>query len=141
MKRSFVLTVLIAFVSISAAQKPVTLKTGSSERKAIMDALRVPVQKEIGGKIIFEVRHLKSNATWAYLEGSPRRPGGKKIDYSKTKFRQMLADGVFGDSVLALLKRAGGKWKVVELALGPTDYPTEFWRTKHKDLPVGLFPH
>ena len=141
MKRGLTWVVLLASISVAVAQRPITPKTGSIERKAILDALRIPVQKEIGGQIIFEVRHLKSNGVWAYLEGAPRRPGGKKVDYSKTKFKQMLADGVFEDSVLALLKKAGGKWKVVELALGPTDYPTEYWRTKHKGLPSGLFPH
>jgi len=141
MNRTIASAVFCALFSLAIAQSPVTPKSGSIERKAILDAVRIPVQKEIGGQIIFEVRHLKSNGAWAYIEGCPRRPGGKRIDYSKTKFNQMLADGVFEDSVLALLKKTSAKWKIVELALGPTDYPTEYWRTKHKSLPAGLFPH
>jgi hypothetical protein len=138
-RAALTLTLLAAALS-ALAQSATTPKVGSPLRKAVLDALRAPVEKQLGPPIVFEAKHFKVAGSWAYFEGMPRRPGGKKVDYSKTKFREAAAEGLFEDFVIALLRKTGSKWKIVEMALGPTDYPTEFWRTKHKGLPASLFP-
>lgn len=47
---------------------------GSEERKAILRALRVPVQKELKKQALFKVDHLKVQNQWAFMRGVPACP-------------------------------------------------------------------
>lgn len=127
--------------SMALAQKAVEPKAGSAERKAIMDALRVPFEKEIGGKLIFKVSWLRAAGGWAYAQFAPLRPGGKPVDWRKTKFKEEFEQGVLDSTSIALLQKTSGKWKVVRYAIGPTDYPVEYWLEKLKGVPKSIFPH
>jgi hypothetical protein len=58
------LLVSLVFVALSSASaaaqaRPYTPDKGSAERKAITDALRVPVQKKLKQEVIFKVDHLQ----------------------------------------------------------------------------------
>jgi len=134
---------LAAFVLFSvgsaAAQTPVTPAAGSPDRKAIMDALRPSFEKQIGKPVIFVVKTLRVASGWAYWMGEPFRAPGKPVDWKKTKFKEDFEQGVMDSLSLALLKKSGKKWKVVELAIGPTDFPVEDWLKKHK-APMSLLP-
>lgn len=128
-------------LSVAAfAQKATTPKVGSPDRLGIMDALRPSFEKVLGKPVIFVVRHLKMANGWAYWEGEPKRPGNKPIDYSKTKLAEDYKEGVVDQFSLALLQKVKGKWKVVHLAIGPTDYPVEYWQQKNKGAPKSIFP-
>lgn len=120
-------------------QKPTTPAPGSADRKAIMDALRPTFEKEIGKPIIFVVKTLRIAKNWAYWAGEPMRAPGKPVDWKKTKFKEEFEEGVMDSLSLALLKKTGKKWKVVELAIGPTDFPVEEWLKTHK-APMSLIP-
>lgn len=138
MKRSisnhvaFALLVTTLLSNGAFAQKATTPAAGSKERKALMDALRVPFEKQLGKPVIFVVTWLKVSGNFAMWEGEPKRTGGKPIDWSKTKFKEDYEQGLVDQISMALLKKTGGKWKVVEYAIGPTDYPVEYWQEKHK---------
>lgn len=141
--RPVLVAFLIAALSMSTitpafAQKSTTPATGSKERKALMDALRVPFEKQLGKPVIFVVTWLKVSGNFAMWEGEPKRTGGKPIDWKKTKFAEDYEQGMIDQISMALLKKNGGKWKVVEYAIGPTDYPVEEWRNKHK-APKAIF--
>ncbi|HRK20664.1 MAG TPA: hypothetical protein PLX06_02585 [Fimbriimonadaceae bacterium] len=136
-----VLSVAVALfltTTTAFAQKATTPATGSKERKALMDALRVPFEKQLGKPVIFVVTWLKVSGNFAMWEGEPKRTGGKPIDWKKTKFKEDYEQGLIDAISMALLKKTGGKWKVVEYAIGPTDYPVEYWREKHK-APKAIF--
>ena len=119
---------LAVFLSDAAAQGEVsTPRSGDRERRAILDALRVPVEKELGPKLVFKVDHLKVQGGWAFLRGVPQRPGGRAVDYKGTVYAQAREDGVFDDWVCALLRKRGGKWQVVKYVIGATDVPYVGW--------------
>lgn len=133
-----VAAMLMLMTAPAFAQKATTPTAGSKERKALMDALRVPFEKQLGKPVIFVVTWLKVSGNFAMWEGEPKRTGGKPIDWKKTKFAEDYEQGMIDQISMALIKKSAGKWKVVEYAIGPTDYPVEEWQRKHK-APKGIF--
>lgn len=115
-----------------------TPKPGSEERVALMDALRIPVEKELKQSVVFKIDHLKVKGSWAFMRGVPQRPNDKPVDYSKTKYNVAIKEGAFDDGICALLKRTGGKWAVVEFAIGSTDVPWVTWEQDYK-APKAIF--
>jgi hypothetical protein len=120
------------------AQNVIKPARSSPQRIAILNALRPEIQAEIGGEIEFVVSELRVLGDWAYVSASPQRLGGKPIDWRATKFRKDWEDDVMSDLVLALLRRDGGNWTVVEREIGPTDVSWVEWIKTYK-LPKLLF--
>lgn len=100
-------------------------------RKQILDGLRPVVEKELRQPVIFEVRVLRVDGNWAFLDVTPRRPNGKPIDYRRTRYRDAVEAEAFDDAAQALLHREKSGWKVKEWVLGATDVPWEGWPRKH----------
>lgn len=124
------LLLLFPLAAAGAADKWHTPAPGSAERKGIMDALRVPVQKDVKQPVVFVARALRVQNNWAFLDGSLSQPNGKPLDYSHTKYQEALEAGAFDDGICALLKRPtahGGPWKVVAYHIGATDVPYVDW--------------
>lgn len=144
MRRSLgtLIILLLSFCSaeISAQNQPYTPEKGSPERKAIVDALRVPVERKLHQPVIFKIDHLKVMNGWAFLLGAPRRPDGDMIDYRKTPFREAYEGGAFGDDVMGLLHKQSGRWRVVANVVGATDVAYEGWDRKYH-APAAIFPH
>jgi hypothetical protein len=113
-------------------------KPGSAERKAIMDALRPPVERELHRAVIFKVDHLKLQNGWAFIRGVPKQPDGRPINYKDTKYEAARREGMFDDWICALLRRKGTKWTVVEFVIGATDVPYEGWDREH-GAPSSIF--
>lgn len=91
----------------------------TSERKAVLDALRPAVEKKLGPNVEFVVALLRVENGWAFVIADPQRKGGKAIDGWKIfsdDFENM--DGLRVDAVL---KRENGRWRVVDYAIGATD--------------------
>ena len=123
--------------SESGAQgQPYTPAPQTAERKAIVDALRVPVQAKLKKSVVFKVDHLKVQDGWAFLRGVPQRPDGKPMDYSDTPYRNQIGLGAFDDGISALLKKEGGKWVVVTYNIGATDVVYLDWPEKYKAPPA-----
>ena len=116
-----------------------TPKAGSAERKAIMDALRLPIEKALKKKVVFRVDHLKTHRGWAFLYGVPLQPNGKKFDYRGTPYAQAQKDGMFDENFCGLLKKEGAKWKVKSWRVGMTDVAWIGW-DKQFGAPVSIFP-
>ncbi len=129
---------ILAAAGAASAQEAHTPAPGSAERKAIADALRAPVEKELRQKVVFKIDHLKASGDWAFLRGVPQRPGGGQVDYSATPYRQRIEDGVFDDWICALLRKQGGEWRVVTYIIGATDVAFLDWAEKYK-APPALF--
>ena len=107
--------------------KTYTPKPGSKERAAIMDALRVPVQKYHKGKrpTFTNVYNFRVGGGWAHLSGGV-------VD---SKGRTMGEEGVLDFS--GLLRKVNGKWKVVEWAYHG-DVVQIYWAQKHPDVPLNI---
>jgi hypothetical protein len=117
--------------SLSRAGDLYTPAMGTPERKAIMDALRPPVEKELHSAVIFKVDRLNVLAGWAFLIGVPQRPDGGMIDYRKTIHREAYDFGAFDDRITALLHSKDGVWRVVKYNIGATDVVWEDWPQKY----------
>lgn len=125
--------------SASQAQsqdEPRTPAPQTAERKAIADALRAPVEKELKKSVVFKIDHLKVQDGWAFLRGVPQRPDGRPMDYSNTSYRRQKELGMFDDQISALLQMKGGKWVVVTYNIGATDVVYIDWAEKHKAPPA-----
>ncbi len=136
MRSSFcLLFLLVSVVGFSqGTPKP------NTDRRAILEALRDPVEKDLKQKVIFKVNHLKVHDNWAFLTGQSLTPGGKKIDYRKTKYKDAVNSDAFDDWICALLQKKGKTWRVVQFAIGATDVVWDGWHLKYK-APKAIFPY
>jgi len=102
----------LAMLALSAAAP------ASPQRKAVLDALRPPVEAKIGRSVEFVVQVLRVEDGWAFVMADPQRKSGKPIDGNRyfDDFDNM--DGLRVDAVLQL---KGGRWRIVDLAIGATD--------------------
>lgn len=130
--------ILLLSAPVAAQSEPYTPKAGSAERKAIMDSLRVPVQKGLLKPVIFKVDHLKVQDGWAFMRGVPQQPGGKPMNYKGTEYEQAQKDGAFDDGICALLRKQGAKWQVVRFVIGATDVVYIGWDEEFK-APSAIF--
>lgn len=118
--------------------RPHTPERGSPERKAILDALRVPVEKQLKQSVVFKVNELNVQKGWAFMLGVPQQPDGNPVDYTGTVYQTAKDDGVFDDGIVALLRNRNGKWQVVQLVIGATDVPYVDWDKKYR-APRAIF--
>ncbi len=137
---SFILGVAAtAWLGASAhAQQVVLVERGSPQRKIILDAVRAPVERWLGIRVIFVVKRLAIFGDWAYADLRPRTAAGNRIDYRRTRIANDFDPEQDSDTVGFLLRRKGASWTVVEDALLPTDVFWEEWQQKYK-LPRELF--
>jgi hypothetical protein len=134
----FGFSTVLAFAQLGGAPA-YTPEKGSPERKAIVDALRVPVEKKLKQSVIFKIDHLKVQDGWAFLLGSPQKANGGDIDYRGTVYQEAVDAGAFDNGVVALLKNVNGKWKVIQYVIGATDVPYVEWDKTYK-APRAIFP-
>ena len=116
-----------------ASSKPTTPKAGSAERKAIMDAMRVPVQKETKYPVIFKVDSLKMQGDWAFYSGNALHKDGKPI----------TQDFLWGEMAALLQKQKtkhGKKWKVLHWGFATDVGVCEESKRKYPQAPRGIFP-
>lgn len=139
MKRAAIfVTLVFCFASIAIAQQVYTPEKGSPERAAILNALRIPVEKKLKQRIVFVTDNFRVQGNWAFVSGEPRTPTGGKPNLKGTVF-----DGhedAFDDNFFGLLKKTGGKWRVVTHALGCTDVCYADWWRRYK-APKAIFPY
>lgn len=141
LKKSLIgLSIVLLLAGAVFGQKVYTPEKGSAERTAILNALRVPVERDLKQKIQFSLDEFKSSGAWAFLSGEPQTPSGEKPDYRKTKYREAVEAGMFDSNFFALLKKTGGKWKVVTYAVGCTDVCYADWWRRYK-APKAIFPY
>ena len=141
LKKSVIGLSFILILSCPAfAQTAQTPEKGSKERTAIVSALRVPVEKELRQKIQFSIQTIRMQGNWAFINGEPQSANGGKPDYAITKYADVIEEGMFDNNFQALLKKTGGKWKVVEFAIGCTDVCWLGWDEIHK-APKAIFPN
>jgi len=115
-----------------------TPKAGSPERKALFEALRPAIERDLEQKVVFKVDHLAVQNGWAFYYGEPQQPGGKPIDYRRGRYRDRLEQGALDAQMAALLRQQKGKWRVIQYAVGPTDVAWADW-DKQFGAPPAIF--
>lgn len=65
-KALFSLMIVALLVTAAFAQSAYTPARDSLERKAILNALRVPVERELKQNIQFSIQHFKVQGNWAF---------------------------------------------------------------------------
>ncbi|MBS1720451.1 MAG: hypothetical protein JST35_08405 [Armatimonadetes bacterium] len=131
---------LLACTSL-AQDKVVIPKSGSKERKAILDALRPIFCKETGLKNIkFSIQRIAVQQGHAFINFMPLDVSGKPVDWSKAtkEYADLRKQGILDDYSQALLEFKKGKWVKKDIVIGPTDLAWSEWPTKYK-LPRSLF--
>lgn len=127
-----------AMAAPAHAQRIVQVDRSSPERKAILDVVRVPVERTLGINVVFVVKRLAVFGDWAFADLAPRTEAGGRIDYRRTRYARDYIPDLDSDTVHALLRRAGPSWMLVEEAFLPTDVVWEEWERKYR-LPRRLF--
>lgn len=145
--RSLPLTLLLLvpmlFFSYAHADPPVEAvrNVGKSDpaRKPLLDALRGPVEQDLGQPVQFVVSTLRTQGAWAFVIATPQTKTGQSIDFTATRYASAIADEVFdGGTVYALLKAEKSHWSVKEFVIGPTDVAYLAWPEQH-GAPTTLF--
>lgn len=134
------MSVVLIFAFSAFAQNARTPAKDSAERKAILNALRVPIEKELKQKIQFSVQTIKVQGIWAFVYGEPQNSSGGAPNYKITKYKDEVREGFFDNNFQALLKKTGGKWRVVTYAIGCTDVCWLGWDEEFK-TPKAIFPN
>lgn len=139
-KLNFAVLLLLTFASAARAQAAYTPEKGSPERKAILEALRAPVERDLKQKIVFVTDNFKVQGSWAFVSGTPQNSSGGVPDYSGTKYADQVESGAFDHNFFALLKKSSGKWRVTNYALGCTDVCYLDWWRRYR-APKAIFHH
>lgn len=139
MKGICVLLTLLPLTALAEeVQKP---GQGSPLRKQLVDALRPVIQKDLKQKVIFKVDVARVYEGWAFMQVHPLQPNSKPIDFTKTRYKKLIDEGVFdGSTTFALLKQNGKKWTVKDYVIGPTDVYWISWMDAPHKAPKKLFP-
>lgn len=129
---------LLLSVAGSAVARPYTPERGSADRKGIFDALRVPVQRALGVRVLFVVKRLKVEDGWAFFRGHLVDPDGNRIHRRHTRLRgeHMVEPGL---ETMAILQKVNEQWLVRDYAIGPTDVAWVGFIEKFP-APRGIFP-
>lgn len=115
-----------------------TPEKDSPERTAIMDALRVPVGKELKQEVIFTVDKLNVQGDWAFFTGEPKAKDGGEPNWKITKYQAFMDNGDFESGLHALLKKTGGKWSVTTYMMNCHDVCYMGWDKEYK-APKAIF--
>lgn len=139
MNRALTTFILILLISTAvSAQAVYSPKPGSAERKAILEVVRVPVEKVMKQKVVFVVHYMNVQGTWAYTSGYFQRPDGTEPSIAGTIFEG--DEDVFENNFFGLLRKTGGKWRLVTHAVSCTDVCSSDWWSRYK-APKAIFPY
>ena len=111
---------------------------GTALRKELADTARIPIEEYLQQPVIFVISVLRTDGTWAFLQGRPVRPNGAPINWKTTPYASEIADGVMSDVAMVLMLRTQRGWQVVNEAMGPTDVAWYDWLAPY-GLPEVLF--
>ena len=131
--------ILVAAITASA-QSAYTPDKGSPERKAILDALRIPVERDLKQKIVFATNNFKVQGNWTFVSAVLQSPDGNAPNFSTTRYADAVESGAFDNNVFGLLRKSGGKWRVATYEIGCTDVCYADWWSRYK-APKTIFPY
>ena len=128
----------VLFATSAFGQATIIPEKNSPKRKAIMNALRVPVERDLKQRIVFVADEFRLLGNWAFVGGRPTTPSGDNPSLKGTAWDG--SEDMFDNNFFGLLKNDGKKWKVVAYAIGCTDVCYVDWWSRYK-APKAIFPH
>ena len=137
---NFAILLLLAVAIAAVAQTAYTPEKGSPERKAILDALRLPVERDLKQKVVFVADNFRVQGNFAFVSGTPQNSSGEDPDYARTKYADQVDSGAFDNNFFALLKKTSGKWRVTHYLIGCTDVCYADWWRRFR-APKAIFPY
>jgi hypothetical protein len=141
MAKILILTVIAVMLTTSLlAQTAYEPPKGSPERKAILDALRTPVERDLKQKVVFVADNFKVHGNWAFIAGTPQGANGDAPNYRGTQYYDAFESGAFDNNFFALMRKTGGNWKVRTYAIGCTDVCYADWWSRFR-APKAIFPY
>ena len=111
----------------------------SSQQSAALEALRTPIENELGQPVVFVTDRFEISDGWAFVDGQTVKPDGDSIDYTQTPYKEAVKQGAFDDHFSALFHLENGAWKVTIYRIGATDVPWVEW-PKTYGAPPAIFP-
>lgn len=117
-----------AAVSPTERDAIVATATQSVARSLQLDAARLRLAPE----------QLRRQGDWVFLTAQLQDAAERPFDYAGTALHDAAQAGAVSSLCAALLRRQGGAWKLVEIAIGPTDVAWETWPAEHR-APAELF--
>ena len=134
---NWALPIALGVMPVAAAAAAVT----PAERAAIVASATQAAARELkldAARLRLMPEQLKRQSDWAFLTAKLQNPAGQRFDYAGTDRHEAAQAGAVSDLCAALLRREGAAWKLVDIAVGPTDVAWEAWATTHK-APAELF--
>jgi hypothetical protein len=121
--KTFYLLILAILLMADFAQAQYTPESGSAEREAIVDGLRIPVKLVLKKPVMFRVDSLRVQDGWATISATLLKPDGSPFDWSGTKWERSWRSGQdFEGGVQALLRKRGNAWQVSDYVIDATDW-------------------
>lgn len=140
LKKTFLsLLIVLILASAALAQKVYIPGKDSAERKAILNALRVSVEKELKQKISFKIDTFNVQGAWAFLSGEPQNAAGTdQPNYKRTIYQKAIDEEMFDNNFFAVMKKSGKQWTVITYAIGCTDVCYMTWAEDY-NAPKAIF--
>jgi hypothetical protein len=137
------LSTLLGLPLVLAAVMPSQAASGLSlaERDAIVQTVTQAAAAKLKlsqGALRLTPDQPKHSGDWVFLMARMRDAAGQRFDYAGTSLHKAAQAGTVSDLCVALLRREGGVWKLIEIAVGPTDVAWETWPATH-NAPAELF--
>lgn len=112
-----------------------------AEREAIVATATQGAAKSLqlaAGRLKLVPERLQQQGEWVFLTAQLKDPAGQRFSYAGTDLHEAAQAGAVSSLCAALLRREGGVWKLIDIAVGPTDIAWEDWPAAHK-APAALF--
>ncbi len=136
--RSGLVIFLFVFVLTVSGQQVYTPEKGSADRAAILNVIRVPVEKAYKQKIVFVIEQFNVQGTWAFISATPTLPSGGPPSVKGTGFEGY--EDAYDNNFFGLLRKSGGKWRLITHGMGCTDVCYADWWKRYK-APKAIFPY
>lgn len=112
-----------------------------SERDAIVATATQGAAKSLkldAAKLRLVPEQLKQQGDWVFLTAQLTDAAGQRFNYAGTDLHDAAQAGAVSTLCAALLQRDGSAWRLVDIAVGPTDVAWAPWAARHK-APAALF--
>ena len=108
---------LLLALAPAAAPEPGAID--AADRRAILNALRAPIERQLGKPVEFVVTAMRGERGWVFVQAEPQRPSGRKINgraYFPEDWEYM--DGL---TTTAILHKRAKRWRIRAMKIGALD--------------------
>jgi hypothetical protein len=136
-------TVILTILCLSLyAQKKYTPAVGSAERKALLDIIRKPTEKDLGQSVKFTPSTFNVMGNTCFIFAYINQTNGNELDLKRFNKKKLIfgegKDAFFENNIQVVLTKKNGKWAITRRVLGCTDVCWSDWPQDLK-LPKDLF--